>query len=91
MTQEEIMNLATELGTIMQALKDAEPADKAEVYRRIGLTLTYHPQENELQRKQDRIRSCTWERVRGAFAPKSQHAAPLLTSEFALDALAGVR
>jgi hypothetical protein len=39
------MNLATELGTIMQALKDAEPADKAEVYRRIGLTLTYHPQE----------------------------------------------
>jgi hypothetical protein len=28
---------------------------------------------------------------RGAFAPKSQHAAPLLTSEFVLDALAGTR
>jgi site-specific DNA recombinase len=48
MTQEEIMNLATELGIIMQALKDAEAADKAEVYRRIGLSLTYHPQEKRV-------------------------------------------
>jgi hypothetical protein len=32
----------------MQALKDAKPADKAEVYRRIGLTLTYHPQEKRV-------------------------------------------
>jgi site-specific DNA recombinase len=40
-TEEEIMNLVTELGGIMQALKDADPADKAEMYRRIGLTLTY--------------------------------------------------
>jgi hypothetical protein len=28
MTEEEIMNLVTELGGIMQALKDADPADK---------------------------------------------------------------
>ena len=34
MTEEEIMSLVTELGDIMQALKDADPADKAEIYRR---------------------------------------------------------
>jgi site-specific DNA recombinase len=45
MTEEEIMELVAELGRIIEALKDADPADKAEVYRRIGLTLTYHPQE----------------------------------------------
>lgn len=33
---------------IMQALKDADPADKAEVYRQIGLTPTYHPQEKRV-------------------------------------------
>ena len=48
MTDEEIMNLVTELGGIMEALKDADPADKAEIYRRIGLTLTYHPQEKRV-------------------------------------------
>jgi site-specific DNA recombinase len=48
MTKEEIMNLVTELGGIMQALKDADPADKAEIYGRIGLTLTYHPQEKRV-------------------------------------------
>ena len=48
MTQEEIMDLVTELGGLMQALKGADPADKAEIYRRIGLTLTYHPQEKRV-------------------------------------------
>jgi hypothetical protein len=41
-------NLVTELGGLMQALKGADPADKAEIYRRIGLTLTYHPQEKRV-------------------------------------------
>ena len=42
------MNLVTKQGGIMQALKDADPADKAGLYRRIGLTLTYHPQEKRV-------------------------------------------
>src|ERR1700733_2648278 len=48
MSDEEIMNLVTELGGIMEALKEADLADKAEIYRRIGLTLTYHPQEKRV-------------------------------------------
>jgi hypothetical protein len=43
-TRDEITNLVTALGDVMQVLRDADPADKAEVYSRLGLTLTYHPQ-----------------------------------------------
>jgi hypothetical protein len=32
----------------MQALKGADPADRAEIYRRIGLTVTYHPAEKRV-------------------------------------------
>ena len=57
MTEEEIMNLVTELGGIMEALKDADPADKAEIYRRIGLTLTYHPSLMTLRRSVPSVRA----------------------------------
>ncbi len=49
MTQEEITSFVTEVGGIMQALNEADPADKAEVYGRPGLTLTYHPSEKRVQ------------------------------------------
>ncbi len=48
MTQEEITSLVTEVGVIMQALEEADPADKAEVYSRLGVTLTYHPNEKRV-------------------------------------------
>lgn len=48
MTQKEITSLVTEVEGIMQALKDADPADKAEVYSRLGVTLTYHPNEKRV-------------------------------------------
>ena len=57
MTEEEIMNLVTELGGIMEALKDADPADKAEIYRRIGLTLTYDPSLMTLRRSVPSVRA----------------------------------
>lgn len=43
MTRDEITSLVTALGDAMRVLRDADPADKAEVYSRLGLTLTYHP------------------------------------------------
>jgi site-specific DNA recombinase len=43
MTRDEITSLVTALGDVMRVLRDADPADKAEVYSRLGLTLTYHP------------------------------------------------
>jgi len=32
----------------MRVLKDADPADKAEIYSQLGLTLTYHPNEKRV-------------------------------------------
>ena len=43
LTRDEITSLVTALGDVMRVLRDADPADKAEVYSRPGLTLTYHP------------------------------------------------
>jgi hypothetical protein len=34
--------------TVMQALSEADPADKADVYSRLGVTLTYHPNEKRV-------------------------------------------
>jgi site-specific DNA recombinase len=48
MTRDEITALVTALGHAMQVLKNADPADKAEVYSRLGLTLTYHPQDRRV-------------------------------------------
>ena len=48
MTRDEITSLVTALGDVLGVLKDAEPADKAEVYGRLGLTLTYHPQDKRV-------------------------------------------
>jgi hypothetical protein len=48
MTRDEITSLVAALGDAMQVLKDADPADKAEIYSQLGLTLTYHPDEKRV-------------------------------------------
>ncbi|WP_328418430.1 zinc ribbon domain-containing protein [Micromonospora sp. NBC_00389] len=53
MTQEEITTLVQALGHIVTVLHDADPADKAEVYRQLGLRLTYHPQTQTVHAKAD--------------------------------------
>jgi hypothetical protein len=49
----------------MQVLKEADPADKAEACSRLGVTLTYHLNENGLQPKPDLRRSCMQELPEG--------------------------
>jgi site-specific DNA recombinase len=51
MSADEITALVTALGDLLQVLKDADPADKAEVYSRLGLTLTYHPEDRRMEVK----------------------------------------
>jgi len=48
MSQDEIANLVDALGNIRTVLADANPADKAQVYRHLGLKLTYHPGKRTL-------------------------------------------
>ncbi|ONH31815.1 MULTISPECIES: hypothetical protein [Protofrankia] len=43
MSRDEIAALVEALGDILTALAEADPADKAEVYRQLGLRLTYQP------------------------------------------------
>ncbi|MBP2329546.1 DNA invertase Pin-like site-specific DNA recombinase [Kibdelosporangium banguiense] len=43
MTREEISMVINQLGDIRSVLTDADPDDKAEVYQRLGLKLTYQP------------------------------------------------
>jgi site-specific DNA recombinase len=51
MTREEITELVTTLGAAIQVLRNADPADKAEVYSRLGLTMTYHPENKRVEAK----------------------------------------
>ena len=43
MTTQEIETMIAALGAIRLVLRDADPRDKAEVYRRLNLRLTYQP------------------------------------------------
>jgi site-specific DNA recombinase len=44
LSTEEIVAIVEELGDIVTALRDAEPEQKLEVYRNLGLRLTYDPE-----------------------------------------------
>ncbi|MGC4864625.1 recombinase family protein [Micromonospora sp. DT53] len=44
MSRTEIKDLVHALGDIAAVLRDADPTDKAEVYRQLGLRLTYQPE-----------------------------------------------
>jgi site-specific DNA recombinase len=43
MTRDQIATIVTALGDILAVLRDADPADKAEIYSQLGLRLTYQP------------------------------------------------
>ncbi|MEU7871279.1 recombinase family protein [Dactylosporangium sp. NPDC049140] len=48
MTTEEINAVVASLGNLLTVLRDADPADKAEIYRGLGLQLTYQPGANNV-------------------------------------------
>ncbi len=63
-TSEEITALVASLGSILTVLREADPADKAEVYRGLGLQLTYQS-PNKSDRRGPARRSCAKVCVRG--------------------------
>ena len=52
----EIEAMATELGGLMRALQNANPADRAAVYAQLGLRLTYEPGSNQVRAEVDLAR-----------------------------------
>ncbi|MEV1286134.1 recombinase family protein [Micromonospora sp. NPDC049679] len=53
MSRTEITELVQALGDIITALRDADPTDKAEVYRQLGLRLTYHAETQTVRTEVD--------------------------------------
>ncbi|WP_157743219.1 hypothetical protein [Micromonospora coriariae] len=53
MSRAEITALVTALGDITTVLRDADPADKAEVYRQLGLRLNYQPETQTVRAEVD--------------------------------------
>ena len=43
MSREEIAYVVTALSDLLAVLRQADPADKAEIYAQLGLRLVYHP------------------------------------------------
>lgn len=43
MTEQEIRSIVGKFADIARVLQDADPDDKAEIFRQLGLKLTYHP------------------------------------------------
>jgi hypothetical protein len=64
MTQQEIKSIVDKFADIARVLIDADP-DKAEVFRQLGLKLTYHP-GRQLLKAQIEARHWYFESVRGA-------------------------
>jgi site-specific DNA recombinase len=49
MSEAELKAIVDKLADIACVLDDADPADKAEIFRQLGLKLTYHPGQRLVQ------------------------------------------
>ncbi|WP_238451964.1 hypothetical protein [Micromonospora sp. 4G55] len=68
-SEERIIAVVEELGNHACALRDAEPEHKLEVYRSLGLHLTYDPETQTVRARMD-LATHRWDsvRIRGAIA-----------------------
>lgn len=71
MTEQEIRSVIDKLGEIARVLADADPNDKSEVFRQLGLKLTYHPGRRTVEAKIEPAPHGFFESVRGPTAPNS--------------------
>jgi site-specific DNA recombinase len=66
MTETEIKSIVEKLADIARVLADADPDDKAEIFRQLGLKLTYHPGRRIVEAEIDSAPCGFFESVRGA-------------------------
>ena len=63
LTEDQIAAIIDDLGDMITALREAEPEHKLEVYRGLGLYLTYEPETQTVQAKID-LGLHRWDSVR---------------------------
>jgi site-specific DNA recombinase len=81
MTEREINAIVEKFADIARVLTDADPDDKAEIFSKLGLKLTYHPGRPLVKAQIEASQHWQMESVRGVTAPTNQC---LLAAEFAL-------
>jgi len=72
LTTEQITAIIDELGDMITALRDADPEDKLDIYRNLGLRLTYDPQTQTVRAEID-LATHRWDSgcVRGGTRPRN--------------------
>ncbi|HEX6526025.1 MAG TPA: hypothetical protein VF070_39335 [Streptosporangiaceae bacterium] len=85
MTEAEIKVIVDKLADIARVLADAEPDDKAEIFRQLGLKLTYQPGRQVVEAEIRNPGRWQFDGVRGAFEPFAHVLDTVLTTEFVLD------
>ncbi len=84
MTRDEIADIVNSLADLLSVVRDANALDKADIYARLGLKLTYQPADRIVRTEASVMNAAQhwqFDSVRGASAPISQC---LLTGEFAI-------
>ena len=66
MTEAEIKAIVDKLADIAGVLRDADPEDKGEIFRQLGLKLTYYPGRRLVQAKIEPVQYGVFDSVRGA-------------------------
>jgi site-specific DNA recombinase len=64
MTRDAILTLVDGLASRRQVLRGADPRDKAEVWRQLGLRLTYEPSNKRVRAEARLRRGLPWVMVR---------------------------
>jgi site-specific DNA recombinase len=65
MTEAEIRSVVDRLADMARVLQDADPEDKAEIFRQLGLKLTYHPGQRLIQATVEPAQYGFFDSVRG--------------------------
>lgn len=65
MSDAEIKALVDRLADLVRVLADADPNDKSEIFRQLGLKLTYHPGRGILEAKVQPAECGFFDGVRG--------------------------
>ncbi len=71
MTEAEIKAIVDKFADIAAVLHDADPDDKAEVFRQLGLRLTYHPGRQLVEAEVEIPQHWQSDSVRGGLGPRS--------------------